>query len=85
MTFEAGTGAYVIDVLSITAAPPALVTEDKGRRVVALALVVVSPAVAKGSMQEKRVIPLTEDLIGTELLGLEVDAVCDGVRFSAEG
>lgn len=43
MTFEAGTGAYVVDVLPITAAPPALVTEDKGRRVVALALVVVSP------------------------------------------
>ena len=85
MTFEAGTGAYVVDVLSITAAPLALVTEDKGQRVGALALVVVSPAVAKGSMQEKRVIPLTEDLIGTELLGLEVDAVCDGVRFSADG
>lgn len=84
MTFESGTGAYIVDVLSITAAPNGLVTEDKGRRVVALALVIVSPAVAKGAMQEKRVIPLTEELIGAELLGIEVDAVCNGVLFGSD-
>lgn len=73
---------YIVNVLSITAASPGLVLTEGGSRVVALALVAVTSSVMPGSMQEQRIIPLTELDFGYDLLGREVTDKNSMVEFS---
>lgn len=83
-TTKSTSGDRVISVTSIASAPPKLVT-SKGRiPVVAFALVTTSSSIGLGTMQEQRIIPITESDIGWNLLGKEVDDIDGGVETDYE-
>lgn len=75
---------HIVEVHSITTAPPGWKLVQSQRSVACFALVTTSATAHPGQFNERRVIPLTELDLNTDLLGRPVDDLEDEATYGSD-